>query len=127
MVKITVHERCDNAPKKAFLRDFVIAAVNGDAAQIDEKITDDVRWNVLGRCSWEGRQQVLAQLQDFGGSSLSELVINTVVTHGYDGAVDGLLTFTDGGSRSFCHIFTFRSSTNNSPIKAIRTYEVAIT
>jgi len=126
MVKIMVHERCDNAPKKAFLRDFVIAAAKGDAQEIDDKITNDVRWNVLGRCSWDGRQQVLAELQNFGDSTLTELVINTVVTHGYDGAVDGLLTFADGGTRSFCHIFTFRASTNNSPIKAIRTYEVAM-
>ena len=127
MVKITVHERCDNAPKKAFLRDFVIAAANGDAREIDEKVTDDVRWNVLGRCSWDGRQQVLAELQRLGDSALTELAIDTVVTHGYDGAADGLLTFADGRTRSFCHIVTFRASTNNSPIKAIRTYEVAIT
>jgi len=126
MVNITVPGRCDNAPKKAFLRDFVIAAANCDAAEIGEKITDKVRWDLLGHCSLNGRQQVLAELQNFGGPALAELVINTVMTHGYDGAVDGLLKFERGRTASFCHIFTFRAPTNNAPIKAIRTYRLAI-
>jgi hypothetical protein len=125
-MKITVHERCDNAPKKAFLRDFVVAVANGGDAAIGDNVTEDVRWEMLGRERWDGRHQVLAELRKFGGPGLAELIINVIVTHGYDGAVDGLLVFEDGRKLAFCHIVTFRASTNNAPVKAIRTYQAAI-
>ena len=42
MVTITVHEDCDNAPKKRFLRDFIVAVVSNDSAFVARNVTDDI-------------------------------------------------------------------------------------
>jgi len=60
------------------------------------------------------------------GSKIVELIINTIVTHGYNGVVDGLLKFKGGKTIAFCDICEFRASTNNAPIKTITTYEIAL-
>lgn len=126
MVKITVHEDCGNAPKKLFLRDFVISVVKNDSEHIFHNIIDDVQWNFIGGRRIDGKQDVLTELKRSRGSKIVELIINTIVTHGYNGVVDGLLKFKGGKTIAFCDIYEFRASTNNAPIKTITTYEIAL-
>ncbi|GHO50519.1 hypothetical protein [Ktedonospora formicarum] len=126
MVMITVHEDCGNAPKKLFLKDFIVAAVSNDSAFVARKITDDILWNLVGRRCISGKQDVLTQLQRSRSDEVVELIINTIVTHGYNGAADGFLKFKDGKTVAFCDVYQFRASTNNAPIKAITTYAIAL-
>jgi hypothetical protein len=126
MVTITVHEDCGNAPKKLFVKNFVVAAVSNDSAFVARNTTDDIRWNLVGGQCITGRQDVLAELQRSRSDGVAELIINTVVTHGYNGAADGLLKFNDGKTVAFCDVYQFKASTNNSPIKAITTYAIDV-
>ncbi|HEY8972340.1 MAG TPA: hypothetical protein VIM64_24715, partial [Puia sp.] len=89
MLKITVPEDCGNAPKKLFLRDFIEAVVKKDSAFISRNTTDDIRWNLVGGQCIDSKQDILTQLQRSRSDEVVELVINTIVTHGYDGAADG--------------------------------------
>jgi len=59
MVKITVHEDCGNAPKKLFLRDFVISVVKNDSEHIFHNIIDDVQWNFIGGRRIDGNRMFL--------------------------------------------------------------------
>jgi hypothetical protein len=126
MVKITVHEDCGNAPKKLFLKDFLVAVVRNDSAFVARTTTDDIHWNLIGGQSINGKQNVLSALQRSRSNEVAELIINTIVTHGYNGAVEGLLKFKDGKPVAFCDVYQFRASTNNAPIKAITTYAIAL-
>ncbi|MEH2513451.1 limonene-1,2-epoxide hydrolase [Nitrobacteraceae bacterium AZCC 1564] len=127
MVKVTVNERCRNAPKKEFVRDFIIAIVKGDASAAANNATDDITWHIVGGRTVTGKQAVLAELQHSRGKEVQELIITTIVTHGYDGVADGLLKYRNGKSVAFCDIYSFRASTNNAPIKAIRSYTMPST
>lgn len=126
MVTITVHEDCGNAPKKLFLKDFIVAVVSNDSAFVIRNTTDDIHWDIVGDQCISGKQRVLTELQRSRSDEVVELIINTIVTHGYNGAVDGFLKFKDGKTVAFCDIYLFRASTNNAPIKAITTYAIAL-
>jgi hypothetical protein len=126
MVMITVHEDCGNAPKKLFLKDFLVAAVSNDSAFVDRNTIDNIRWDLVGDRCISGKQDVLTELQLSRSDGVAELIINTIVTHGYHGAANGFLKFKDGKTVAFCDIYQFRASTNNAPIKAITTYAIAL-
>lgn len=126
MVKIHVQEDCGNAPKKMFVRDFIIAAVNADQSFLDKNSTEDMQWSVIGGPHVEGKKSVLAALMQSRGGTVAELIIRTIVTHGYDGVAEGQLKLKDGQKIAFCDVFRFRASTNNAPVKAITTYAIAL-
>jgi hypothetical protein len=126
MVKINIREDCGNAPKKLFLKDFLVAIVRNDSAFISRNTTDDIRWNRVGDQSIDKKQDILAELQRSRSDEVAELTINTIVTHGYNGAVDGVLKFKNGKTVAFCDVYQFRSSTNNAPIRSVTTYAIAL-
>lgn len=126
MVKIHVPEDCGNAPKKLFVKDFIVAIVNNDQDFIYRNATDDIRWNIVGGQLIEGKEAVLAALSQFRGNAVAELTIHTIVTHGYDGVAEGALKFKDGRKIAFCDVYRFKASTNNAPVKTITTYAVAL-
>ena len=111
MVTITVHEDCGNAPKKLFLKDFLVAVVSNDHAFVARHMTDDIRWNLVGGQCMSGKQSVLTELQRSRSDEVVELVVKTIVTHGYHGATEGFLKFTDGKTVAFCDVYQFRFST----------------
>jgi hypothetical protein len=126
MVKINVKEDCGNAPKKLFVKDFIVAVVKNDTAFLTRYTTDDIRWNLVGGHPIGGKDDVLAAFQHVRSDEVKELIVNTIVTHGYNGVVDGLLKFKDGRTIAFCDVYLFRTSTNNAPIKAITTYAIEV-
>ena len=125
MDKINVYEDCGNAPKKVFLKDFVVSIVLNEKDRVSDNITDDISWDVVGGKNTVGKSDVLPELMKSRHDGLEELTINTIVTHGYDGVVEGELKFKDRKTVSFCDIFKFSSPRNNSPIKAIKTYSIS--
>jgi len=126
MVKVTVYEDCGNAPKKLFLKDFIVAVVDNDDAFLTHNTTDDVRWDIVGNQNVSGKQEVLTELQRSRSSEVVELVVNTIVTHGYNGATEGLLKFKNGKTVAFCDVYQFSASTNNAPIREIKTYAITL-
>jgi hypothetical protein len=126
-VKISVHEDCGNAPKKLFLRDFIVAVVKNNSTFTAANTTDDIHWHLVGGQSADGKPDVLAQLKKMRSDHVVELTVHTIVTHGYNGAANGEVKLKDGTRVAFCDVYQFRASTNNAPIKAITTYQVPLT
>ncbi|NSL86204.1 hypothetical protein ECE50_005155 [Chitinophaga sp. Mgbs1] len=124
MVKIHAKEDCGNAPKKIFVQDLLVAIVNNDETFISKHTTDDLRWNIAGGASVEGKDTVLTALRQHRSDTLAELTIHTIVTHGYHGVAEGLLKYKDGRQVAFCDVYQFKASANNAPVKAITTYAV---
>ncbi|GEP93261.1 SnoaL-like domain-containing protein [Chitinophaga terrae (ex Kim and Jung 2007)] len=124
MIKIQVQADCGNAPKKMFVKDFIIAIVNNDQASLEKNATDDIQWTTAGGETIEGKEAVLAALRRFRSDKVAELTIHTIITHGYDGMAEGLLKFKDGRKEAFCDVYRFKASTNHAPVKNIRTYTV---
>ncbi|WP_236975043.1 hypothetical protein [Membranihabitans maritimus] len=122
MVKINVPSQCGNAPKIVYLKDFISAIVTFDTNYLQDNTTEDIHWSIVGAQSFTGQSSVLAELQKYRSITVSALTITTIITHGYDGVVEGQLEFENGKKVSFCDIVRFKSSRNYSPVKSIRTH-----
>lgn len=117
---IDVPERCGNAPRKAVIRDFTIDLYSGNVAEATALLTETVQWERAGGDLLDGVEAVGAWLSS---SPLPrELHIKTVLTHGTDCGVDGVVTYTDGTRERFCHILIFASGAKTARIKEIRSY-----
>lgn len=53
----------------------------------------------------------------------SELVILSIITHGSEGAVNGVITTERGGSFAFCDVYRF-ASPSGKKIKSMMSYVV---
>lgn len=126
MVIVNVQADCGNAPKKIFLRDFTIAFAEDNAAFILAGITDDVRWEMVGSSTTNGKAEVERVLKAMLDSSMVELTIANIITHGDAGAVNGTMTFKDGTTYGFCDVYTFTSHGKKAKIKTITAYIVEL-
>ncbi len=124
MTKLTIHADCGNAPKKLLLRDLNIAFARGDVEAILDCLTEDVRWQIIGEADLRsGKEAVRATLESMKTVVTNELVIHSIVTHGVDGVVNGVMNFEQGGSLAFCDVYRF-SSAAGKKIKSMMSYVV---
>ena len=116
---------CGNSPKNVFAEEVTIAIAKRDTRFLRAKLTDDVRWNVVGARIVDGKQafcDALAMQSD----AVTKLVINHVVSHGRAAAVNGVAEDAEGGSIDFCNVYEFGNAKGNS-LKSITAYAVRAT
>src|SRR5699024_8982909 len=77
---VDVPERCGNAPRKAVVRDFTVALVSKNVAEVLQHISADARWTLNGKQPLHGADEISAWVA--GGPEAQELEIHTVITHG---------------------------------------------
>lgn len=126
MVQIIVAEDCGNAPKKGFIRDFNIAFAHQDIAAILDCVTDDVRWNRVGKGRTEGKGAFASALEEMSGPAVSRMVIENIITHGNVGAANGTVTFADGKTFAFCDVYRFGSFRKTARIKEVTSYVIPV-
>ena len=125
MPNITVRPDCDNAPKKALLRDFISAFAHADIDGILSPMSDDVVWNLVGDSVIEGKENVRALLEAMQGIGTSDLVIESIITHGREAAVNGVIRSNSGEAHAFCDVVQFTSA-SSMKIKTMTSYSIAI-
>ncbi|WP_433615943.1 hypothetical protein [Paenibacillus cellulositrophicus] len=125
-VKMICAEDCGNAPKKEFLRAFNAAFVCNDIDFINEKTIEDIQWNIVGRNTLQGKDQVFEMLRKLMDKTPTELIISNIITHGYSGSLNGILNLENNMSYAFCNIYRFNSSLNKTKIKEITSYIIDI-
>src|SRR5688572_22466224 len=97
-VTITVHEDCGNSPKNLLLRDFNIAAAKGDLSFVAQHIADDVIWRLYepaGQKHIQGKENVIREYKDNLVIVPVRFSIDTVISHGKTGAVNGTIVAED--------------------------------
>lgn len=122
---IDVPERCGNAPRKAVIRDFTIALYNRDFSAVIAALREDVEWHIIGERTLTGHDEVSQWITQ--SAQGKELRIATVITHGTDCGVDGVLTHGDGRHVAFCHLLFFTSGAKSAKIKEVRSYLISAT
>ena len=125
MPNITVRPDCNNAPKKALLRDFISAFAHADIDGILSPMSDDIVWNLVGDSVIEGKENVRALLEAMQGIGTSDLVIESIITHGREAAVNGVIRSNSGEAHAFCDVVQF-TSTSSMKIKTMTSYSIAI-
>ncbi|MEW5797550.1 MAG: nuclear transport factor 2 family protein [Bacteroidota bacterium] len=127
-VRIVCKEDCGSSPKKLFLRDFNIAAAKVNLPFIKKSLTEDVMWHLFepaGQKEIFGRDNVLQEYKNNLVIVPIEFVIDTIITHGYGGAVKGQIKSKDGKLYVFGDFYEFNSA-KSVKIKSMTSYIVEI-
>lgn len=96
---------CNNAPKREIIRDFVIALHIGHPKKVDAYITDD--------CELD------SSITD---KKISALNLLTIISHGKDGAAEGIIYLNSGQTISFAYFFKFENHKKTALIKEVTRY-----
>ncbi|MCY4539511.1 MAG: nuclear transport factor 2 family protein [Chloroflexi bacterium] len=125
MLKITINADCGNAPKKLLLRDLNIAFARADVEGILDKFSDDIRWQIIGGADLRGKAAARAALEAMKNAVATALLVHSIITHGREGAVNGVITMERGGSVAYCDVCQFASAAGKK-IKSMKSYAVEI-
>lgn len=121
---VDVPDSCGNAPRRAILRDFTISLYAKQMHELTEMLNDDVQWHLIGSQVLTGAEQVRGWVTE--EPAVVKLTIHTIITHGREGGVDGVIERADGTAAGFCHVIAFAGATKTAKIKEIRSYAIAI-
>jgi len=125
MTKVTIHAACGNVPKKLLLRGLNIAFAKGDVAGILDHFTEDIRWQIVGEADLRGKEAVRAALAAMKDFVTSKFVILSIITHGSEGAVNGVIKTEQGKSVAFCDVYRF-ASVSGTKIKSMMSYAIEL-
>jgi len=120
---IAVEVDCGNTPKKAQVRDFVIAVAQGDIEHVLDASSPEIRWESVGSKVFEGPDEVVAYLD---GPADKALTITRLISHGKEVAAEGERVTADDEIRRFVQFVTFTSHSKNAKVKAVVHYEMAL-
>ena len=123
MTKIIISEDCGNSPKNIFVQELTIALGSGDVSSVLNRVTDDIRWNIVGERVIQGKDHLAEALEK--ENKVVELTVHHIATHGRAGAVDGRMKFKSGKTHAFCNIYEF-SNAKGIAIKEIISYRIEI-
>lgn len=91
---------------------------------LTEAITNNIHWNIIGDKSIQGKDHFVEVLEQRKNSTVTEVHITNIITHGNTGAVNGTLIFENQQEYAFCDVYTFNSAGKNSNIKEITSYVI---
>jgi hypothetical protein len=121
MVELRITPDCGNAPKKALLRDYVVALAERNVADMLAVAAEEVEWEVVGR--WRTRKDGFESAIDrlLAGDVVS-LTLHSVITHGDEGCVTGVMEMTDGRAVRFCDVYQFTGHSKAAKLKTITSF-----
>lgn len=125
MTKIIMDEDCGNSPKNLFIQKLTIAFAKGNFKFITDSVTEDIRWDIVGRRLIQGKAEFAEALKQMKDDEISELVIEHISTHGKAGAVNGTRKSKSGKVFAFCDVYEFNKATGTS-IKGITSYVIEL-
>ncbi|WP_257558148.1 hypothetical protein [Sphingobium sp. CFD-2] len=117
MVEITDSSDCGNSPKNRFAQDVAVALETGNPPT--DMLSERVIWFRLHHDAVKGREAVLQAIRE--QPEVSSIVIEHAISHGRVGMANGLVIFTDGARKRFCHVLDFTNTKGNC-VAAINSY-----
>lgn len=121
MSKILSSPNCGNSPKMEFLKQFNIAFAEWNIAFLTKNVTDNIVWNIIGDKKVEGIKAFTKELEKMQSIKASELRIDQILSHGKEGAANGVKTMENGKEYAFSGFYVFQSA-KGVKIKAITSY-----
>lgn len=125
MTKIILKTDCGHSPKREFLKNFNVAFGKGNVAFLTDNVTEDVIWNMVGNKIIEGKDDYSKAIKKMKEKKISEYVIEKIVTHGKEGAVNGIVKMEDGKNYAFSDFYEFKN-TKSTDLKSITSYVIKI-
>lgn len=125
MVKINSSPNCGNSPKMEFLKAFNIAFAKGNLDFVLEGVSDEIVWDIVGNTTITGKESFADELQNMKTNTVAELTLHQILSHGKEGAVNGLMKMQDGKQYAFSDFYQF-SSAKGTMIKSMTSYIIEI-
>lgn len=125
MTKITVKPDCGNAPKKELLKQLNIAFAKGNSDFLTEVVSDDIEWDIIGDQKISGKEQFTGKLETLKSEKVSELILDRILTHGKEGAANGIIKMQNGNEYGFSDFYEFTGA-KGAKVKSITSYVVKI-
>ncbi len=125
MVDIFVEENCNNAPKKQFVKDFLIAIATSDLEAVANMLDDNVTLEAVGHKMISEKESVMRALVENNTlRGVFKLTVRNILSHGNKCAAEGVMSYKDGSEVAFCGIYTFTSHSKDAKIKKITMYSI---
>ncbi|MFP8782449.1 nuclear transport factor 2 family protein [Planococcus plakortidis] len=88
-----------------FLKDFNEAFFKGKRDFIEQHVSDDVEWIMVGAMPLKGRQALVDAAFGMEDYTQMEFEIDTIITEGREGVVKGVMTSKSGNERErrYCY------------------------
>jgi hypothetical protein len=115
MTKIVSSPNCGNSPKMEFLKEFNIAFANGNVEFIIESVTDEIIWNIIGDRKIEGKEKFSEELEKMKSEKATEIIIDQIVSHGKEGASNGIMKMQNGKKYAFSDFYKFKGVKGTLP------------
>jgi hypothetical protein len=125
MTRVIISEDCGNSPKNISLEKLTIAFAKGDSKFILGNVTDDIRLNIVGDTSVQGKDNLAGRLERLINDKAVELTIDHVSTHGKAGAVSGTTKLKKGRTCAFCDVDKF-SGARGTSVRETTSYGIEI-
>jgi len=125
MTKIVSSPNCGNSPKMEFLKEFNIAFAKGNIEYITESVADEINWNIIGDRKIEGKENFRKELEKMKSEKATELIIDQILSHGKEGAVNGIIKMQNGKKYAFSDFYKFQRA-KGATIKSITSYVIEI-
>src|SRR5690606_28390223 len=110
MTKIVSSPNCGNSPKMEFLKEFNIAFAKGNIEYITESVADEINWNIIGNRKIEGKENFRKELEKMKSKKATELIIDQILSHGKEGAVNGIIKMQNGKKYAFSDFYKFQGA-----------------
>lgn len=125
MTKIISSPNCGNSPKMEFLKEFNIAFAEGNVKFLTESVTDEIIWNIIGDRKIEGSENFAKELEKMKEQKTTELILDQILSHGKEGAANGIIKIQNGKKYAFSDFYTF-NNTKGKKLKSITSYLIEI-
>ena len=125
MTKIISSPNCENSPKMKFIKEFNIAFAKGNLEFLMENVTDDIVWNIIGNKKIEGKEKFTEELKKMKSEKVIELIIDQTLSHGKEGASNGVMKMKNGKKYAFSDFYVFKN-TKSTDLKLITSYVIEI-
>lgn len=125
MTKIISSPNCGNSPKMEFLKEFNIAFAEGNVKFLTESVTDEIIWNIIGDRKIEESENFAKELEKMKEQKTTELILDQILSHGKEGAANGIIKIQNGKKYAFSDFYTF-NNTKGKKLKSITSYLIEI-
>jgi len=126
MLNISIAEDCTNTLKKRYVRDFNVDCVTGRIADALEKLSDDVRWDVIGLREMTNKSEIADSLRSMSRDNIKAFSLENALAQDSRVIANGVIELKNGSSVHFCDIYVFESQGAYAKIKTITTYGVTV-
>ncbi len=126
MLNISIAEDCTNTLKKRYVRDFNVDCVTGRISDALEKLSDDVRWDVIGLKEMVNKSEIADSLRSMSRDNIAAFSLENALSQDSRVIANGVIKLKNGSSVHFCDIYLFENQGAYAKIKKITTYGVTV-